>query len=57
MLYKDEMAQAERGATLYCSECQHEVEPETARSASMLAGTVIVVDRCPGCQAILRARS
>jgi hypothetical protein len=52
-----QVAENERETTVYCSECKHQVVPDTARGASMVAGTVVTVDRCPGCEAVLAARS
>ena len=55
--YAMQVAENERETTVYCSECKHQVVPDTARGASMVAGTVVTVDRCPGCEAVLAARS
>src|SRR5438128_6910628 len=39
--------------TTYCQSCGHDVRPQATHTASMLGGTVVTIERCPGCKAVL----
>ena len=39
--------------TVHCPTCGYEVRAQTARAASMVAGTIMVVKSCPDCKSIL----
>jgi hypothetical protein len=51
------MAEDKSAGQRFCSECGHWVKPDTNRSASMLAGTVVTIECCPGCRALLEAKA
>jgi len=41
--------------TTYCQSCGHDVRPQATHTASMIGGTVVTIERCPGCEAVLEA--
>jgi len=43
----------EPAKTTYCQSCGHDVRPQATHTASMLGGTVVRIERCPGCEAVL----
>ena len=43
----------EPAKTTYCQSCGHDVRPQATHTASMLGGTVVTIERCPGCEAVL----
>jgi len=43
----------EPAKTTYCESCGHDVRPQATHTASMLGGTVVTIERCPGCAAVL----
>lgn len=43
--------------TVHCAECGHDVQPSKQSAASMLTGTVVTVQRCPGCESVLRTKA
>ena len=47
------MTDEEQAETTYCQSCGHHVRPQATHAASMLGGTVVTIERCPGCQAVL----
>jgi methionyl-tRNA synthetase len=45
----------EAARTIHCQTCGHDVQPQATHTASMLGGTVVTIERCPGCKAVLES--
>jgi hypothetical protein len=49
----EETPDEEPARMIHCESCGHDVRPQATRTASMLGGTVVTIERCPGCEAVL----